>query len=156
MNFIRRARKRARDRGASESGAALVEFAMLLPFLLLLVLGIVEFGFLLGQFNEVRHGAHEGARLAAVNDANLGDNTCNSMNLVGIIEVDFTDSANGKLGDQASVTVNATISSLSGLGLVEIFLPLNLSTTADFRLEQPSLFWDSSNQDRSPLGTPCP
>ncbi len=124
---------------------------MLLPFLLLLVLGIVEFGFLLGQFNEVRHGAHEGARLAAVDDAALGVNTCNSMNLVGIVEVDFTDSTNGQIGDQASVTVNATISSLSGLGLVEIFLPLNLSTTADFRLEQPSS-WDSGDQDQ----IPCP
>jgi hypothetical protein len=122
---------------------------MLLPFLLLLVLGIVEFGFLLGQFNEVRHGAHEGARLAAVDDANLGINTCNSMNLVGIVEVVFTDGVGENIGDQGSVTVNATISSLSGLGLVEIFLPLNLSTTADFRLEQPSSNWDS-------MTVPCP
>ena len=59
MSRVRRYRKARR-----EGGAALVEFAMLLPFLLILVLGIVEFGFLLGQFNEVRHGAHEGARLA--------------------------------------------------------------------------------------------
>ncbi len=116
---------------------------MLLPFLLLLVLGIVEFGFLLGQFNEVRHGAHEGARLAAVDDAALGVNTCNSMNLVGVVEVDFIDSPGGNPGEQASVTVNATVSSLSGLGLVEIFLPLNLSKTADFKLEQPSSNWDS-------------
>ena len=116
---------------------------MLLPFLLLLVLGIVEFGFLLGQFNEVRHGAHEGARLAAVDDAALGVNTCNSMNLVGDVEVVFIDSVSGAPGTQASVTVNATVSSLSGLGLVEIFLPLNLTKRADFKLEQPSSLWTS-------------
>ena len=124
---------------------------MLLPFLLLLVLGIVEFGFLLGQFNEVRHGAHEGARLAAVDDSALGTNTCNSMNLVGVVNVDFTNDGGGMPGDQASVTVTATLSSLSGLGFIEVFLPLELTTKADFKLEQPSS-WTSGSQDQ----LPCP
>ena len=151
LSRVRKYREARADRGA-----ALVEFAMLMPLLLLLVIGIVEFGFLLGQFNEVRHGAHEGARLAAVDDANLGINTCNSMNLVGVVNVDFTDSTSGNIGEQASVTVNATVSSLSGLGFIEVFLPLNLSTTADFKLEQPSSLWDNDNQDQTPCPPPPP
>lgn len=150
MNFIRRARKRATERGASESGAALVEFAFVAILLITMVLGIVEFGFLFGQFNEIRHGAHEGARLAAVNDANLGDNTCNSMNLPsGVIAVDF-EKTGSDVGDQASVEVTLEVNSLSGLGLITIFLPSDLSTTADFKLEQPATWNDT--QDRNP----CP
>jgi hypothetical protein len=131
---------------------------MLLPFLLLLVLGIVEFGFLLGQFNEVRHGTHEGARLAAVDDAALGANTCNSMNLPGFVEISFTDSATGAVGEQASVTVRYQISSLSGLGFMEVLLPSELSNTAQFKLEQPSDNWGTGTEDRFfPPGSPtCP
>lgn len=140
--------------GRSDRGASLIEFALLMPLLILLILGIVELGFLLGQFNEVRHGAHEGARLAAVNDASAGANTCNAMSLDGnsTVNVDFTDSTNGEIGEQGSVTVTLNVSSLSGLSLITIFLPSTVSNKADFRLEQPSSNWDSSNQDQ----TPCP
>ena len=67
---------------------------IVLGFLLLLVLGIVEFGYLLGEFNDVRHGAREGARLAAVNS---GDNnfletvTVDRMDLTAVVTVEFTD-----------------------------------------------------------------
>ena len=134
-----------RDRGAN-----LVEFAMIAPFLILLLLGIIEFGFLMGEWNEVKHGAHEGARLAAVNDANLLTNTCDSMDVHSsgtVITVDFTDGASGELGDQATVVVTATnLSSLSGLGLIEAFLPTTISADAEFRLEQDSS-WDSTSAD---------
>ncbi|MDX1747957.1 MAG: TadE/TadG family type IV pilus assembly protein, partial [Halobacteriales archaeon] len=63
--------RKSRDR---ERGAALVEFAVLAPLLILLVLGIVEFGWKFGQFNDVRHGAREGGRYAAVD----GDGTGNA------------------------------------------------------------------------------
>jgi Flp pilus assembly protein TadG len=129
-------------RKKKDGGAAMVEMAFVLPLLLLIVMGIIEFGFLFGQFNEIRHGAHEGARLAAVNDSSLVNNTCNSMNLGGAVTLDFTDGASGVLGDQASVTVTLDRTSLSGVGLIEIFLPTQLVTTADFRLEQNSTLWD--------------
>ena len=38
------------DRTDPERGANLVEFAVLAPLLILLVIGIVEFGWLFGQF----------------------------------------------------------------------------------------------------------
>ena len=55
-------------RHKGERGASLVEFALIMPLLLILVLGIVEFGYLFAQFNEVRHAAREGARYAAVSN----------------------------------------------------------------------------------------
>jgi Flp pilus assembly protein TadG len=50
-----------------ESGQALVEFALVLPVLMLLVMGIVDFGFAFNQWNTAQNAAREGARMAAVN-----------------------------------------------------------------------------------------
>lgn len=124
-----------------DRGAQLVEFALLAPLLLLLLLGIIEFGWLFSQNNDVRHGAREGARAAAVN---LGDNAtiraaaCDSMDLTSAVTVEFTAPASGDAGDYGTVQVVASPDSLSGLGFIETFLPDSLSSTIDFRLEQPS------------------
>ena len=50
-------------------GQALVELALVLPILLLLVFGIVEFGRIFGTYLMVIYGAREGARAAAVGTA---------------------------------------------------------------------------------------
>jgi len=132
------------NRCRGENGASLVEFALLAPFLILLLLGIIEFGYLLGEFNDVRHGAREGARIAAVN---TGDNvflhnaTCDAMDLTSNVTVQFTDGAGGDIGDTGTVQVIATPGSLSGAGLIEIFLPDTLASTVEFRLEQDSEEW---------------
>jgi len=55
-----------RRRVRSERGAELIEFALTLPLLLLLVLGIIEFGFLFQEYEVVTNSAREGARLAAL------------------------------------------------------------------------------------------
>jgi Flp pilus assembly protein TadG len=51
----------------SQTGAELVEFALVLPILLLVFGGIVDFGLLLQRQQVVTNAAREGARLAAVN-----------------------------------------------------------------------------------------
>ena len=56
---------RLRSRIRSERGAELIEFALTLPLLLLLVLGIIEFGFLFQEYEVVTNASREGARLAA-------------------------------------------------------------------------------------------
>ena len=48
----------------AQSGAEVIEFALTLPLLLLVVLGIVEFGFLFQQYEVVTNAAREGARIA--------------------------------------------------------------------------------------------
>ena len=50
----------------SESGAETIEFALTLPLLLLVVLGIVEFGFVFQQYEVVTNAAREGARMASL------------------------------------------------------------------------------------------
>ena len=49
-----------------ERGSSTVEFALVVPLLILLVFGILEFGMAFGNQLAVTHAAREGARLAAV------------------------------------------------------------------------------------------
>lgn len=53
-------------RWRSERGAALVEFALVLPLLLFIIMGIVDFGFLFQRFQVVNSAAREGARMAVL------------------------------------------------------------------------------------------
>ncbi len=53
-------------RGATDRGAAAVEFALLLPVLLLIVFGIIDFGRALNAQISLTQAAREGARLAAL------------------------------------------------------------------------------------------
>lgn len=50
----------------SESGASAVEFALLLPVLMMILFGIIEFGFALYQQAILTNASREGARLGIV------------------------------------------------------------------------------------------
>lgn len=49
------------------SGQALVEFALVLPILLLILMGIFDFGRAIFAYNEISNAAREGVRKAIVN-----------------------------------------------------------------------------------------
>jgi len=51
-----------------ENGQSLVEFALILPVVLLLLMGIIQFGFIFNGQITVTSAAREGARLAVVTD----------------------------------------------------------------------------------------
>ncbi len=90
-----------RNRGKDERGAALVEFAIIMPLLFTLVLGIVEFGWLLSNDLDIRHGAREAARQAAVNAGSvavMGATTCDSMNLATGEVITFTQIGGSGIG----------------------------------------------------------
>ena len=50
----------------ANKGQALVEFALILPLLLLLIFGVIEFGRIFGAELTVNNSAREGARLGAI------------------------------------------------------------------------------------------
>jgi Flp pilus assembly protein TadG len=54
------------SRWRSEDGAQLIEFALVLPMLLLVVLGIAEFGFIFQRYEVLTNAAREGARIAVL------------------------------------------------------------------------------------------
>ena len=126
-----------------ERGAALLEFGVVLPILLLLLLGIIETSWAFAQQNDIRHGTREGARLAAVDwgtAAALGQEVCDRMDIVYPAQsptVTFTPISGGNLGGLAQITVTAPVNTLTGFldGLLE---ELDMASTIEFRLEQPS------------------
>lgn len=140
----------------NERGASAVEMALVAPFLVLLLLGIIEFGYLFGEYNEVRHSAREGARIAAVSNVafdqdadgdfdeiDVRDYVCEVLNLPAgttTVELKWTTNA---IGQEAAVEVTANVASLSNAPLITSFLPASLSNTATFRLEQPAT-WPAS------------
>ena len=150
-----------------ERGAALVEFAVLMPLLVLLLLGIVEFGWLLSQHLDVRHGAREGARLSAVNypagpnfatglrndtdrDALIAE-ICDRMDTASSVSVTLTSA--GAVADPSTVKVSAPASSLTGFLSWAIPSSLNLVSEVEIRLEQ-NATW--SNTVAPPPGQACP
>jgi Flp pilus assembly protein TadG len=77
-----------------ERGVAVVEFAVLVPLLLLIVFGIGDFGLAMNTYNNETQLANEGARLAVVNK-NPGSGT-----LQAYIK---------SQGDTADIRTNATV-----------------------------------------------
>jgi Flp pilus assembly protein TadG len=147
MKTIRRIRNR--DRGAS-----LIEFAILMPLLILLLFGIVEFAWAFSQNVDVRHGAREGARLAAV-DYGAGNaglitgsgGVCSRMDLssgqtVTIASTDLLAPVGVGVGDEVTVTVSAPLDTLTGF--FNAILPATLSSTVAIRIEQPPSWTNTS------------
>lgn len=75
-------------RGAkSERGAELIEFALVFPLLLFVVLGIVDFGLLFQRMEVVTNAAREGARIAVLPGyapADVIDRVCDYVQAGGV------------------------------------------------------------------------
>ena len=163
-----RSRRLRRARG--DEGAALVEFAFVMPLLFLLVFGIIEFGWAFRQNLDVRHGAREGTRLAAVNaDPTNGEATQQERLAREICERMDTDSSgpavqiiidvNGSLvadaagdttindtGDEVEVTVRKELHQITKF-LNFALDDIELDSTVKTRLEQPATYGDLTDGD---------
>lgn len=65
-------RSRMRDASRDDRGASALEFAIVVPVLLILLFGMLEYGFVFQAQLAVTHAAREGARMAAVDDWDPG------------------------------------------------------------------------------------
>jgi hypothetical protein len=124
----------------TDSGAALLEFAIVLPLLLVLLFGIIEAAWAFNQQLEVRHGAREGARLVAVNegtDTLIASEVCDRMHFSGDENAtEITISTSGKaIGDTATVSIVAPYNGLTGF-FDGIFGGATFESTVEIRLEQ--------------------
>lgn len=144
-------RRATRDVDGS-SGSALVEAAIVIPFLLVLMLGVFDTGWLLSQLNDVRHAAREGGRQASVN---AGDEdfvvarTCEALDDSSNTTVTLTGDS-GALGDEIEVTVSRQVGTLTGFTDWAFHPPVDLHSTATFRIEQIPLLWSDVTDE------PCP
>lgn len=105
---------RLRTFGSDERGQALVEFALVLPILLILVVGIIEFGRAWNMHQIITDAAREGARKAAIADESVTqtqvENTVRTALAGGRIDPSTaTITTNGwgaATGDPATITVS--------------------------------------------------
>jgi Flp pilus assembly protein TadG len=56
-----------------DRGQAVIELALTLPLLLVVVFGIIDFGFMFQRYEAVTNAAREGARLGVLQDYSAGD-----------------------------------------------------------------------------------
>ena len=84
---------------ADETGVALVEFVLVLPLLLVLLLGMIDVGKAVNYWNDETHLANEAARFAAVDNSPTknpdGTPTAKSLNAAILGQADTTELKNG-------------------------------------------------------------
>jgi len=119
----------------NEKGASAVEFALLLPVLVMIVFGIFEFGIAYNNYIALTHAAREGARLAAVGkdlDYIKSHLMSPSVSIESVTIDPLTPSAR-VVGEPVTVTVTGKV--------LHIEIPfvlskdLHLSSTAEMRVE---------------------
>lgn len=148
--------KRFLLRRGDDRGANLVEFAMVMPFLLLLLIGIVEFSWTFATNLDVKQGAREGARITAVSyegydETQLAGEICSRMDLVGSAPTTITWTSTDTDGDstievseKVEVTVSTPHETLTGFLDWAFSSVTDLTSTVEIRIEQPPTWSDAT------------
>ncbi len=107
----------ARHKQDTERGASIVEFALVAPVLLMLLLGIVQVGIVLNQKQGLQAAAREGARtasLASSDAASITQDVLNTMEGISISSPIITITPNvdqpcaGRSGQPVTVNIETT------------------------------------------------
>ncbi|MFH1277905.1 MAG: TadE family protein [Candidatus Eisenbacteria bacterium] len=132
--------RRMIDRKKDSRGQAVVEFALVLPLILLILLGITEFGRAFWTLNVVSQAAREGARLAAVG----GDQAAVEARVMLVLDAANVTPASGGIVYTApdptdpdptvTVAVSSDFQFLSG-NVLPISGTIPLSSTSVMRFE---------------------
>ena len=111
-------------------GVALVEAAFVVPFLLILVMGLVEFGWIFNGYITLTGAAREGARVAAI-DGDYEKAVDEHTKSVNGLNVNSTSKSGGEVqGDEIKVTVTGNIPLLVGfLNFLDNPFPLSAEAT---------------------------
>ena len=97
----------------NKKGQSLVEFALVLPLILLILMGIVEFGLMFNSYLTINNASREGARLASVGgtDVEVETRVETVSTTLNLANIDVTvNPAQGfrDRGDPCTVTVDYT------------------------------------------------
>lgn len=149
----------------SQRGQALVEFALILPILLTLVLGIFDFGTAYNYQNDMSQLANEAARYASVGNCNGCVHGAPSTEIPAIVKQDgdtaalrdpstgvtirifFPGTSNGCLGDAVEAIVTKSYTWVPYLKLVNT----TITASATMRLDSP---YDSTKSPYTPNPAP--
>jgi Flp pilus assembly protein TadG len=98
---------------ADERGQSFVEFAFVMPFLVFLILGIVQFGRGFRDYITITDAARVGAREAAVHRTTACSSATTKINSMGVIPPSGTiacTTSGPNTGDQVTVTITSSFS----------------------------------------------
>lgn len=103
----------------NERGAVAVEFALVLPILVTLLIGIMEFGMFYSAQVSVTAAAREGARIMAISDdpaaARTAVRTASPVLDPAVTDAQIVISGACSPGATATVRINYTLDALTGL-----------------------------------------
>lgn len=141
-----------RRKGRGDRGASMVEFAIVAPLLFLMLFGIIDFGWLLNQQQDVRYGAREGARIAATTSPvsplagvdgptttkNIVNAICERMDSADSgmrVSLQTTPSTGADVGDLATIQVWKPARDITGF-FTDVIGDSVIKSELSFRLEQ--------------------
>ena len=123
--------------GKRQEGQSVVEFALVLPIFILLLMGMIEFGRIWMTMNVLSSASREGARIAAVTgpDAsrvtNTVQNALSAANLPsGIVSINGPNA-----NSEVTVTVRITYTSITGGVVPGLASPMQLTRSTTMRWE---------------------
>jgi Flp pilus assembly protein TadG len=115
MIRIRRHTRRDRASSRSEKGAAAVEFALVLPLLLILLLGIIDFGLYYYNDLQLTHVARDAARYLSVNEVDEANTAIDNAKLVSASITSRSVAPAADQGGASTITLRATYRFLTPL-----------------------------------------
>lgn len=125
--------KRSGSKG--NRGQSLVETALILPIILLILLGLLEFGRIMSGWMIITHASREGARLASLGGSNSQITTrvkavSTTLTLTNMT-VAISPSSNRNTGTMVTVNVSYTINLMTPFvgAIVGNSIPMDAQTT---------------------------
>jgi Flp pilus assembly protein TadG len=100
-----------RTRGADERGAEAVEFALVVPMFLVLVFGVVDFGYMINHDTMINNASREGARQGALNPV-ANDIECTVRQSLSTVETPAVKSVAAPNCRPSSTLVTVTVDCL--------------------------------------------
>jgi Flp pilus assembly protein TadG len=124
----------------SQKGQALVEMAFILPLLLMVLFGIIDFGRVFHAYLTLDHAGREGARLASLQGDNSDIQTRINSTATGldtgklIVSLDPIDKSKRLSGTDVTVKLTYTIDFLTPF-INSLAKPITLTDTTVMRVE---------------------
>jgi Flp pilus assembly protein TadG len=122
----------------SEKGQSIVEFALVLPILVMLLFGIIDFGRIFHTYLAIDHASREAARTASIgeNDATIVSTAVASASSIQLTAGQVAVSPGGtkSSGSDVTVTITYPISFLTPV-VSNLTGPITLSSSTVMRME---------------------
>jgi hypothetical protein len=131
-----------------DHGVSLIEFAIVIPLLLVLVMGIIEFGWVYNGYITLHGATREGARMASIYRLLPGDedytgyietevkkHATNTLQIENVRVIPFEMGANPNRTKGIRVEADGKISLLLGIPLIPLDNPFEFSAQTTMRLE---------------------